>query len=54
MAAEFASFAKRRMTREEPATAAGIKRVTLVRIENGEQWPRYETLAALAGVLGGG
>ena len=41
-----------RLTQEELATAAGIGRVTLVRIENGEQSPRYETLVALAGALG--
>ncbi|MCL4540929.1 MAG: helix-turn-helix domain-containing protein [Chloroflexi bacterium] len=35
----------------ELATAAGIGRVALVRIENGEQSPRYETLVALAGAL---
>ena len=34
------------------ATAAGIRRVTLVRVKNGEQLPRYETLVALAGALG--
>ncbi len=41
-----------RMTQEELATAAGIGRVTLVRIENGAQSPRYETLVALAGAIG--
>ena len=41
-----------RMTQEELAAAAGIGRVTLVRIENGDQPPRYETLVALAGALG--
>ena len=41
-----------RLTQEELATAAGIGRVTLVRIENGQQSPRYETLVALAGALG--
>jgi len=40
------------MTQEELATAAGIGRVILVRIENGELSPRYETLVALAGALG--
>ncbi|HLE82553.1 MAG TPA: helix-turn-helix transcriptional regulator [Dehalococcoidia bacterium] len=29
-----------RMTQEEPATAAGIGRVALVRIENGDRSPR--------------
>lgn len=37
-----------RMTQGELAAAAGIGRVTLVRIENGHQSPRYETLVALA------
>lgn len=40
------------MTQGELAAAAGIGRVTLVRIENGEQSPRYETLAALARAIG--
>jgi len=34
------------------ATAAGIGRITLARVENGQQSPRYETLVALAGALG--
>jgi len=34
------------------ASAAGIGRVTLVRLERGEQSPRYETLVAIAGALG--
>ena len=41
-----------RMTQEELASAAEIGRVTLLRIEKGEQSPRYETLMALAGALG--
>ena len=41
-----------RLTQEALAQAAGIGRVTLVRIENGEQSPRYETLASLAQALG--
>ena len=41
-----------RMTQEALANAANIGRVTLVRIENGEQSPRYETLASLARALG--
>ena len=41
-----------RLTQEQLATAAGIGRVTLVRIENGAQSPRYETLVALAGAIG--
>jgi transcriptional regulator with XRE-family HTH domain len=40
-----------RLTQEELAKAAGIGRVTLVRIENGEQSPRYETLVALSRAL---
>lgn len=40
------------MTQDDLASAAGIGRVTLVRIENGEQSPRYETLVALARSLG--
>ncbi|GEM_PF-467349 len=40
------------LTQEQLAAAAGIGRVTLVRIENGEQSPRFETLAALAQALG--
>ena len=34
------------------AGAAGIGRVTLVRLEKGEQTPRYKTLSAVARVLG--
>ncbi len=40
------------MTQAELAKAAGIGRVTLVRIEHGEQSPRYDSLTALAGALG--
>lgn len=40
------------MTQSELATAAGIGRVTEVRIENGDQSPRYETLLAIARALG--
>ncbi len=40
-----------RVTQEALARAANIGRVTLVRIENGEQSPRYETLASLARAL---
>lgn len=40
------------VTQEALARAAGIGRVTLVRIENGEQSPRYETLVSLARALG--
>jgi len=39
------------LTQEALARAASIGRVTLVRIENGEQSPRYETLVSLAGAL---
>ncbi len=39
------------MTQEALAAAAGIGRVTLVRIEHGEQSPHYETLLALAAAL---
>jgi DNA-binding XRE family transcriptional regulator len=40
------------MTQAQLASAAGIGRVTLVRLERGEQSPRYETLAAIARALG--
>lgn len=40
------------LTQEALSQAAGIGRVTLVRIENSEQSPRYETLASLAHALG--
>jgi DNA-binding XRE family transcriptional regulator len=40
------------MTQEELSSSAGIGRVTLVRIEKGEQSPRYETLVALSRALG--
>lgn len=40
------------MTQGSLAEAAGVGRVTLVRIENGEQSPRYETIVALANALG--
>ncbi|MDO8616962.1 MAG: helix-turn-helix transcriptional regulator [Dehalococcoidia bacterium] len=39
------------MTQGELASRAGIGRVTLVRIENGAQSPRYETLVALSQAL---
>lgn len=39
------------MTQSELAVAAKIGRVTEVRIENGEQSPRYETLLAIARAL---
>ena len=40
------------MTQEQLAAAAEIGRVTLVRLESGEQSPRYETLVAIARGLG--
>jgi len=40
------------LTQKALAKAASIGRVTLVRIENGEQSPRYETLVSLAAALG--
>jgi DNA-binding XRE family transcriptional regulator len=39
------------LTQLDLAAAAGIGRVTEVRIENGEQSPRYETLVAIARAL---
>lgn len=39
------------MTQTELAAAAAIGRVTLARIESGEQSPRFETLAAIAQAL---
>ena len=40
------------MTQEVLARGAGIGRVTIVRIESGDQSPRYETLVSLAQALG--
>ena len=40
------------MTQAELSSRSGIARVTLVRVENGEQSPRYETLVALSRALG--
>ena len=40
------------LTQEALARAADIGRVTLVRLEKGEQSPRFKTLDALAGALG--
>lgn len=40
------------MTQEELSSSAGIGRVTLVRIEKGEQSPRYKTLVSLSRALG--
>ena len=40
------------LTQQALAKSAGIGRVTLVRIENREQSPRYDTLVSLAGALG--
>ena len=42
------------LTQEALAVAAGIGRVTLVRLEKGEQSPRFETLAAVGKALGRG
>ncbi len=39
------------LTQEELAAVAGIARVTLVRVEGGDQSPRYETLTSLAKAL---
>ena len=39
-------------TQETLASAADVSRVTLVRLESGEQTPRYSTLSAIAGALG--
>ena len=39
------------MTQQALASAAEIGRVTLVRIERGEQTPKYETLSAIARAL---
>ena len=39
------------LTQEALAQVAGIGRVTLVRIEKGEQSPRYDTLVSLAQAL---
>ena len=40
------------MTQEALARAAEIGRVTLVRLENGEQSPRFKTLKSVADALG--
>ncbi len=40
------------LTQEALARAADIGRVTLVRLENGEQSPRFKTLQAIARALG--
>ena len=40
------------LTQEALARAADIGRVTLVRLENGEQSPRFKTLKAVADALG--
>ena len=42
------------LTQEALAAAAGLGRVTLVRVEKGEQSPRFETLSAVARALGRG
>ena len=40
------------LTQESLAPAAGIGRVTLLRLEKGEQTPRFKTLDAIAKALG--
>ncbi len=40
-----------RLTQQDAADAAGLNRVTLVRIENGDESPRYDTLIRLAQAL---
>ena len=40
------------LSQDALARAAGIGRVTLVRLEKGEQTPRYKTLGAIAKALG--
>jgi len=40
------------LTQAELAEAAGVGRVTISRLENGEQSPRYQTLKELAEALG--
>ena len=40
------------LTQEDLAARASIGRVTLARIENGQQSPRFNTLAAIASALG--
>ena len=42
------------LTQEGLAVTAGIGRVTLVRVERGEQSPRFETLVAVGRALGRG
>ncbi|MXY92051.1 MAG: helix-turn-helix transcriptional regulator [Caldilineaceae bacterium SB0664_bin_27] len=39
------------LSQDALARAAGIRRVTLVRLERGEQTPRYKTLRAIARAL---
>ena len=41
------------LTQQALSQAAGVSRVTLLRIEKGEQSPRYDTLVSLANALGG-
>ena len=40
------------MTQEDLATAAGIARATMIRLENGKHAPKLSTLRAIAQVLG--
>ena len=42
------------LSQDALARAAGVGRVTLVRLEKGEQTPRFKTLAAIARALGVG
>ena len=42
------------LSQDALARAAGIERVTLARLEKGEQTPRYKTLGAIARALGVG
>jgi len=44
--------AERGVTQQVLANRAGLSRVSIARIETGEQLPRYRTLVALAGALG--
>jgi len=40
------------MTQQQLSSASGIGRVTLVRLEKGDQSPRYKTLVAISRALG--
>ena len=41
------------LSQDALARASGIGRVTLLRVEKGEQSPRYKTLGSIAKALGG-